>query len=99
MESLLVAKLDPWLLRFETVDWTSPRSQGPASIRDLQYVVPHPELLQAAMIYWDPTMHVFRFYDDEMCPTVEEFQAYLKGFTDSHLLAVPPFQEDMEHLL
>ncbi|KAI8555049.1 hypothetical protein RHMOL_Rhmol05G0144100 [Rhododendron molle] len=60
---------------------------------------PRPELLQVAMVYWDPTMHVFRFYEDEMCPTVEKFQAYLRGFTDAHAFAVPPFQEDMDQLL
>ncbi|KAI8572112.1 hypothetical protein RHMOL_Rhmol01G0173200 [Rhododendron molle] len=34
-----------------------------------------------------------------MCPTMEEFQAYLQGFIDTHSLAIPPFQEDMDQLL
>ncbi|KAI8542869.1 hypothetical protein RHMOL_Rhmol08G0173600 [Rhododendron molle] len=44
-------------------------------------------------------MHVFRNYDNEMCPTVEEFQAYLPGFANFDVLAVPPIQENMSHLL
>lgn len=60
---------------------------------------PRPELLKAVFLYWDPVMHIFRFYDDEMCPTVEEFQTYLQGFINSHVLAVPPLRENMKHLL
>ncbi|KAI8542627.1 hypothetical protein RHMOL_Rhmol08G0152200 [Rhododendron molle] len=99
MESPLAAILEPWLMRPEAIDWESPCSRCLASIRDLQYMEPRPELLQAAMVYWDPIMHVFRFYEDEMCPTVEELQAYLRGFTDCDTLAIPPFQEDTNQLL
>ncbi|KAI8529895.1 hypothetical protein RHMOL_Rhmol11G0010300 [Rhododendron molle] len=81
------------------LDKASSQSKGLASIHDLRYVWPCPELFKATTVYWDPFMHVFRFYDDEMCPTVEEFQAYLRGFTNSHVFAVPPLQENMEHLL
>ncbi|KAI8535409.1 hypothetical protein RHMOL_Rhmol10G0171800 [Rhododendron molle] len=79
MESPLPAILDAWLMQPETIDWESPRSRCLASIHDLRYTEACPELVQAAMVYWDPTMHVFRFYQDEMCPTVEEFQAYLRA--------------------
>ncbi|KAI8560122.1 hypothetical protein RHMOL_Rhmol04G0231400 [Rhododendron molle] len=99
MESPLAAILDPWLTRFETTDWESPRSQCLSSIRDLRFMETSPELLQAAMVYWDPVMHVFRFHNNEMCPTVEEFQAYLQGFTDCEVLAIPLFQEDMSQLV
>ncbi|KAI8551024.1 hypothetical protein RHMOL_Rhmol06G0152700 [Rhododendron molle] len=83
----------------ETIDWESPRSQCVASIRDLRFMEPYLELFQAAMVYWDPAMHVFRFRNDEICSTVEEFQAYLQGFTKCETLAIPPFQEDMSQLL
>ncbi|KAI8542265.1 hypothetical protein RHMOL_Rhmol08G0125400 [Rhododendron molle] len=99
MESPLAAMLDPWLARTETYEWVSPRTRGLALIRDLRYVGPRPELLEAAMNHWDPVKHVFRNYDDEMCPTVEEFQAYLPGFANPKVLAVPPVQENMSHLL
>ncbi|KAI8538464.1 hypothetical protein RHMOL_Rhmol09G0106100 [Rhododendron molle] len=99
MESPLAAMLDPWLMRNETIDWASPRTRGLASIRDLRYVGPRPELHEATMIHWDPVMHVFRYNDNEMCPTVEEFQAYLQGFANSNVLAIPPIQENMSHLL
>ncbi|KAI8568338.1 hypothetical protein RHMOL_Rhmol02G0190400 [Rhododendron molle] len=77
MESPLAAILDPWLMQPETIDWERPHSQCLASIRDLRFMEPRSELLLAPMEYWDPVMHVFRFHNDEMCPTVEEFQAYL----------------------
>ncbi|KAI8537837.1 hypothetical protein RHMOL_Rhmol09G0055100 [Rhododendron molle] len=99
MENPLAAMLDPWLTRPETIDWESPRSQCLSSIRDLRFMEARPEFLEAALVYWDPAVHVFCFYDDEMCPTVEEFQAYLRGFTDCEVLAIPPFQEDMSQLL
>ncbi|KAI8568932.1 hypothetical protein RHMOL_Rhmol02G0239300 [Rhododendron molle] len=66
MESLLAAIIDPWLMQPKTIDWENPRSQCLASIRDLRFMEPRPELLQAAMVYWDPVMHVFRFHNDEM---------------------------------
>ncbi|KAI8568951.1 hypothetical protein RHMOL_Rhmol02G0240600 [Rhododendron molle] len=99
MESPLAAILDPWLTRPETHDWESPRSRCLASIRDLRFMEPRPELLQAAMVYWDPVMHVFCFRNDEICPTMEEFQSYLRGFTDCEVLAIPPFQEGMSQLV
>ncbi|KAI8542886.1 hypothetical protein RHMOL_Rhmol08G0174600 [Rhododendron molle] len=43
-------------------------------------------------------MNVFRFGDDELCPTIEEFQAYLRGFAFP-VLVVPPLQERMASLL
>lgn len=43
-------------------------------------------------------MHVFRYYDNKLCPTMEEFQTYLHGFVNSHILAIPPVQENMSHL-
>lgn len=57
-----------------------------------------PELLRAALRFWDPNVHVFRFSDDEMCPTIEEFQAYLRCFA-SPVLVVPPYQVSMPKLL
>lgn len=44
-------------------------------------------------------MHVFWFGGDELCPTVEEFQIYLRGFANSHVFAVLPLQENMTNLL
>ncbi|KAI8550575.1 hypothetical protein RHMOL_Rhmol06G0117800 [Rhododendron molle] len=99
MESPLAAILDPWLIRPETIDWESPRSQCLSSVCDLRFMEARPELLEAALVYWDPVMHIFRFYNDEMCPSVEEFQAYLRGFAECGILAIPPFKENMSHLL
>jgi len=35
------------------------------------------DFLKAAVTCWDPVLHVFRFGDKEICPTVEEFAAIL----------------------
>ncbi|KAI8550534.1 hypothetical protein RHMOL_Rhmol06G0114600 [Rhododendron molle] len=38
------------------------------------------------------------FGDNELCPTVEEFQAYLQGFA-SNVIVVPPYRKSMSKLL
>ena len=35
------------------------------------------DFLRAAMKFWDPEDHVFRFKTAELCPTIEEFSAIL----------------------
>ena len=38
----------------------------------------HIPLFQAAACYWEPKLHVFRFNDEELCPTFEEFLQILE---------------------
>lgn len=99
MGDALTEILDLWLLREETINWASPRSRCLSSIRDLRFARPCVELLQAALPFWDPIVHVLRLRQDEMCPTIEEFQAYAPGFANLDVLAVPPVHEDMEQIL
>ncbi|KAI8542866.1 hypothetical protein RHMOL_Rhmol08G0173300 [Rhododendron molle] len=58
--------------------------------------------LESRYIKWlhkeDRDMHVFIFGDNELCPTVEEFQAYLQGFASS-MIVVPPYRKSMSKLL
>ncbi|KAI8574625.1 hypothetical protein RHMOL_Rhmol01G0368700 [Rhododendron molle] len=54
--------------------------------------------MHAATQFWDPEVDVFRFGDDELCPTVEEFHVYLQGFA-SNTIVVPPYRESMPKLL
>ena len=91
--------LDPWLMMEDIIDWENPRSRYLSSIRDLRFTEPCVELLQAALAFWEPDRHVFRFDYDEMCPTLEEFQAYVPSFANLGVLAVPPFLANMEEVL
>jgi hypothetical protein len=98
MTNPLPALLSPWLEAFAANDWLSFRSYGLAAFRFLRSVKLHPEILTAASRFWDPDVHVFRFGDDELCPTVEEFQAYLQGVASS-VIVVPPHRKSMSKLL
>ncbi|KAI8563783.1 hypothetical protein RHMOL_Rhmol03G0135700 [Rhododendron molle] len=54
-------------------------------------VIIRPELLRAAIQFWDPKVHVFHFGFSELCPSVEEFHAYLGGFDVE--VPVNPFEK------
>ena len=60
--------------------WLNFRNHRLHSLRYVRDVTIRPELLHAAVQFWDPEVHVFRFGFHELCPTVEEFHAYLGGF-------------------
>jgi hypothetical protein len=68
------------------------------SVRFLRGVRLQPSLLRAALDFWDPDLHVFRFGLDELCPTVEDFQAYLRGY-DSAAPVVPELQKSFPPIL
>lgn len=90
--------ISPWLEAFVAGDWLSFRSHELAAFRFLRNVRLHPKLLKAALRFWDLDVHVLRFGDNELCPTVEEFQAYLQGFASS-VIVVPPYRKSMPKLL
>lgn len=98
MTNPLPTLISPWLEAFVASDWLSFRSYGLAAFRFLRNVRFRPEILTAATRFWDPDVHVFRFGDDELCPTVEEFQAYLQGIVSS-VVVVPPYRRSMSKLL
>jgi hypothetical protein len=98
MENPIPTLLRPWLVSFLGIDWLNFQYHGLSSFRHLQHVPLRPTLLRAALRCWDPDVHVFRFGDDEICPTIEEFQAYLRTYS-SPTLVVPPYQESMPGLL
>ncbi|KAI8572065.1 hypothetical protein RHMOL_Rhmol01G0169600 [Rhododendron molle] len=98
MANHLLALIGPWLEAFVASDWLSFRTHGIAVFRFLRNVRLRPKILWSAVQFWDPDVHVFRFGDNELCPTVEEFQAYLQGFTSSGI-AVPPYRKSMSKLL
>ncbi|KAI8563685.1 hypothetical protein RHMOL_Rhmol03G0128500 [Rhododendron molle] len=98
MENPLPTLLRPWLVQFLSIDWLNFKYYGLASFRYLLHVPFCPELLRAVLRFWDPDVHVFRFGDDEICLTVEEFQAYLRTFA-SPTIVVPPYQVSILGLL
>jgi hypothetical protein len=98
MENPLPTLIKPWLVQFLGIDWLNVQYHGLASFRYLRHVPLRPTLLRAALRFWDPDVHVFCFGDDEICPTIEEFQAYLRTFV-SPTFVVPPYQVSMLGLL
>ena len=42
--------------------------------------------LHAAAWYWNPITHVFHFGSQEMCPTLEEFQALMDSQHDKEIM-------------
>jgi len=82
----------------EGVDWLNFRAHGLYSMRHLRNIRLRPELLRAAASLWDPQVHVFRFGEQELCPTVEEFRAYLGGFGSGEVI-VPPVRENIPKVL
>ncbi|KAI8551255.1 hypothetical protein RHMOL_Rhmol06G0171100 [Rhododendron molle] len=67
-------------------------------MRYLRNIHLRPELLRAAMSFWDPEVHVFRFGEQELCPTVEKFRAHLGGFGSGEFI-VPPMRESAYRVL
>ncbi|KAH7850123.1 hypothetical protein Vadar_028261 [Vaccinium darrowii] len=74
------ALMRPWLDDLDGLDWLHFRGHRLTSLRYIRDVSIRPELLRAAIQFWDPEVHVFRFGLHELCPTVEEFHAYIGGF-------------------
>ncbi|KAI8530074.1 hypothetical protein RHMOL_Rhmol11G0026900 [Rhododendron molle] len=77
MANHLPTLISPWLATFVASDWLFFRTHELPAFRFLQSIRLCPEILWAALQFWDPDVHVFRFRDNELCPMVEEFQAYL----------------------
>ena len=74
------ALMRPWLDDLDGLDWLHFCGHRLTSLRYIRDVSIRPELLRAATQFWDPEVHVFRFGLHELCPTVEEFHAYIGGF-------------------
>ncbi|KAI8560121.1 hypothetical protein RHMOL_Rhmol04G0231300 [Rhododendron molle] len=98
MANHLPALIDTWLETFVATDWLSFRTHGLAAFHFFRNIRLRPEILQSAVRFWDPVVHVFRYGDNELCPIVEEFQAYLQGFA-SHMIVIPPYRKRMSKLL
>lgn len=47
--------------------------------------------LHAATRCWNPITHIFRFGSQEMCPTLEEFQALMESQRDQEIMLQPCF--------
>jgi hypothetical protein len=98
-----MAALDPsvintWVASFENIDWFNFRGLGLNALRYLHTFPIRQDILHAAVRCWDSELHVFRFGLQELCPTVEEFQAYLGGraFADP---VIPPIRQNYADIL
>jgi hypothetical protein len=99
MSNPIPALLTSWLQNLSTSEWMAFRGHGRLdSVRFLRGVRLQPSLLRAALEFWDPDLHVFRFGLDELCPTVDDFQAYLRGY-DSAVPVVPELQRSFPPIL
>ena len=79
-----------WLDQLEGLDWLNFRGHRLHSLKYVRDVIIRPELLHAAVRFWDPEVHVFRFGLQEVCPTVEEFHTYIGGFgLESPVIPLP----------
>lgn len=66
-----------WFESMSGIEWLNFRNHKLNSLRFLRQVPIRHELLHAAVLFWDPDVHVFRFGEQELCPTIEEFHLYL----------------------
>lgn len=98
MAMLNQALLHPWLDSLEGIDWQNFRGHCLHALKYLSDIHIRPNLLHAAVRFWDPEVHVFRFGIQELCPTVEELHAYL-GSHDSKEPIVPMIRESMKKIL
>lgn len=92
------ALLRPWLDSLEGIDWLNFRGHRLHALKHLRNIRIRPDLLHAAVRFWDSEVHVFRFRLQELCPTVEEFHAYL-GSHESDEPIVPMIRASMKKLL
>ena len=98
MAMLASAVLQPWIASFENIDWFNFRSHHLNSLRHIHPIPIRPELLHAAAQFWDPEFHVFRFGLQELCPTIEEFHAYLETRPETEPV-VPPNRANLVKIL
>ncbi|KAI8568361.1 hypothetical protein RHMOL_Rhmol02G0192300 [Rhododendron molle] len=98
MALLNQALLRPWLDSLKGIDWLNFRGHRLYALRHLREVAIRHVLFLAAAHFWDFEVHVFRFGSQELCPTVEEFHAYL-GSHDSAEPVVPMIRERMKNIL
>lgn len=97
MAFLNQALLHPWLDSLHGLGWLNFWGHCLYALKHLREVAIRPDLLLALVHFWDPEVHVFRFGIQELCPTVEEFHAYL-GSHDSEEPIVPMIRESMKKL-
>lgn len=91
MVCVFASDLRGWMKEFKGVDRVNFRPLGLNALFSLQDVPIRHEILQGATHFWDPKVHVFRFGYEELCPTVEEFQALLE-YRPRKSIVVPTIQ-------
>ena len=98
MGELLLSHLDHWLSAVPGLEWLHFEHTGLSCFKFLRNLPVRPALLRAAVHFWDPDVHVFRFQGQELCPMVEEFSDYL-GHPFNGEVIIPSLHGNMRGLL
>ena len=86
MEPFFTKKLSEWIA---TLDGTKKVNFWGFGINALFPLTRTPlciMFLHAAARCWDPITHVFSFEGQEICPTIEEFQALMESRRDEEIM-------------
>lgn len=82
-----MANLSNWLKSLDGQSRREFKSQFQlSSLLDYSQVRVNQDFLKLATEFWDPSRHVFRFNNTEVCPTMEEFGAILGRPDFDHIL-------------
>lgn len=91
MEMLPIHRLQDWIINLDGSEKVNFCGFGlnalfPLSLTSLCF-----PFLHAAALCWNPITHVFHFGSQEMCPTLEEFQALMESHRDKEIMFQPRF--------
>ena len=95
----LASAIRPWLDTLNPTEWFNFKNRfGLGALKYLRDFEIRPDLLHAAVRYWDPELHVFRIGCQELCPTLEEFGKYLECRSTLQY-AIPKFRTSFARTL
>lgn len=91
MKCISLSALRGWMKGFIGVDRVNFQPLGRDALFSLWDIPTRHETLWCAIHFWDPEVHVFQFGYAEVCPIVEEFQAFLE-YRPRKSIVVPTIQ-------
>ncbi|KAL7204638.1 hypothetical protein ACSBR2_017673 [Camellia fascicularis] len=91
MEILLNNRLRDWITTLDGLKKVNFRGFGINVLFPLSCTLLCFPFLHVAARYWNPITYVFHFGSQEMCPTLEEFQALMESRHDEEIMPQPRF--------
>ncbi|KAL7263497.1 hypothetical protein ACSBR1_001617 [Camellia fascicularis] len=91
MEILLNNRLQDWIVTLDGSKKVNFCCFGLNTLFPLSHTSLCLPFLHASVRCWNPIIHVFRFESQEMCPTLEEFQALMESQRDEEIMSQPHF--------